>query len=126
MTPSADFGAHALNLKLALRSLKNRCEKAEGELGREATIQDTGILSEAPLAAGLVCSKEYVIDLIDGVVFIIGLGQFGIPYANKEARASFIPIPANKLVAALTQDITDQDEAFAILERYYRAVMNLP
>ncbi|MNH50358.1 hypothetical protein D3C85_1047340 [compost metagenome] len=126
MTPSTDFSAHTLNLKLALRSLKKRCEKAEEQLGREAAIQDTGILSEVPFTAGLVCSKEYVIDLLDDVVFIIELGQFGIPYANKEARASFIPISASKLVAALTQDITDQDEAFAALERFYKAVMNLP
>lgn len=126
MTPDADFSAHTLNMKLALRSLKKRCEDHEGQLGHEATIWDTGILADAPLAAGLVASNEYVIDLFEDVVFIIELGQFGIPREGSEEGVGYVPIPAKKLVNALTHGITSQDEAFSVLERFYKAIMNKP
>lgn len=126
MNPESDFTAHALNMKLALRSLKKRCEEAEGQLGHDATVWDTGIVSTTPLSAGLIATTEHVIDLFNNVAYLVNMGQFGIRYSEDPQGTSYIPIPANKLVTALTQGITDQDEAFAVLERFYRAIMNLP
>jgi hypothetical protein len=117
-------------MKRALRNAAKRCDAAPDTTRREAIVYDTGVIVGASLIARLTPSTERVINLdIEGVVFIPRLAQFGIVYENKATAADvveYIPVTAEKMVTALTDDVKDGDTAFSILEPYFKAVMNLP
>lgn len=119
-----NYTAQADNMKRALRNAAKRWQEA-GKEGRKVTVHNIGLVSVAPPRSGLIEQTEEAVDLnVDGVVFLPDLVQFGIPCSDTEA--DYYPMNANEFVAWLTQAVSDDDEAFDILEPYYRAVMNLP
>ena len=119
-----EYAPHAAQMKNALRNAAKRCAET-GTFGRTVTVRSVSLASTAPPRSSLSSRHEEAIDLnVDGVVFLPKLVQFGVPCADNEKEYS--SMQANDFVAWLTKDISDDDEAYDILEPYYRAIMNLP
>lgn len=119
-----NYTAQADNMKRALRNAAKRWQGAEKE-GRKVTVLTIGLVSVAPPRSGLIEQTEEAVDLhVDDVVFLPELVQFGIPCSDTEG--GYYPMNGNEFVAWRTQTVSDDDEAFDVLEPYYRAIMNLP
>lgn len=125
MSPIANnYTAQANNMKRALRNAAKRWEESEKE-GRKVTVHTIGLVSVTPPQSGLIEQTEEAVDLnVDDVMFLPNLVQFGVPGSDTEI--GYYSMNANEFVAWLTRAVSDDDEAFDILEPYYRAVMNLP
>ena len=120
-----NYAAHAANMKHALRRATKRLLASDWRGSIMAvTVFDIGIVSTDPLRAGIIEQEEDAIELAvdDGkdVVLLIGLGQFGIPY-----ESGYMPLTATKLVAELTRDLTNKDDAFDTLIPYMWALRNI-
>ena len=119
-----EYGPHAAQMKHALRNAAARCIEA-GKFGKTVTVRSVSLVSTNPPRSGLSSQREEAIDLnVDGIVFLPKLVQFGVPCTDNEEEYS--SMKANEFVAWLTQEISDDDKAYDILEPYYKAIMNLP
>lgn len=119
-----EYGPHALNMKQALRRAAERCNENSYD-SRIVTVRSIGLIATAPPRSIIAVQQEDAIDLqIDGIVFLPKLAQFGVPCADNEEE--FFSMQANELVTWLTKDATDDDQAYDMLEPYYKAILNLP
>jgi hypothetical protein len=119
-----EYGPHAAQMKHALRNAKKRCSEA-GAFGKTVTVRSVSLVSTNPPRSGLSSQQEEAIDLgIDGIVFFPLLAQVGVPCADNEEE--YFAMQATEFVIWRTQGVDNDEEAFDILEPYYRAIMNLP